>query len=60
MKKYNVIIAGTIVGSYETKEEAENRLNEIRHSYLAMVHPKNCMYIKKVENNAWHDSSVML
>ena len=44
---YNVVVAGTIVGTYNTKEEAEKRLFEVQHSFLAMVHPKDCMYIKE-------------
>lgn len=47
MTKYNVIVAGTVIGTYNSKEEAEKRLNEARHSFLAMVHPKDCFYIKE-------------
>lgn len=49
MKKYNVMVAGTVVGTYKTREEAEERLDQVRHSYLAMVHPRDVMFIKEVE-----------
>lgn len=47
MTKYNVVVAGTVLGTYTDKAEAEQRLNEVRHSFLAMVHPWNCFYIKE-------------
>lgn len=49
MKKYNVMVAGTVMGTYNTREEAEVRLEEVRHSYLAIVHPRDVMFIKEVE-----------
>ena len=49
MKEYKVMVAGTAVGTYKTREEAEVRLEEVRHSYLAMVHPRDVMFIKEVE-----------
>lgn len=49
MERYEVIVAGTTVNIYNTKEEAEERLNEVKNSFLAMVHPIDCMYIKKVK-----------
>lgn len=48
MKEYRVIIAGTVNSKYNTKEEAEKRLNEIKNSFFAMVHPIDTMYIKEV------------
>jgi hypothetical protein len=47
MTKYNVMVAGTVVGTYNTREEAEARLAEVKKSFLAMVHPKNTMFIKE-------------
>lgn len=47
MKKYNVIVAGTVFGTYKTKEEAEKMLDEVKKSFLALIHPKDCMYIKE-------------
>lgn len=47
MKKFEVYVAGSLVGKYETREEAEARLNEVRHSFLAMVHPQEVFYIKE-------------
>ena len=48
MKKYIVIVAGTEIGRYEKKEDAEKRLCEAKHSFLAMVHPSDVFRI--VEN----------
>ena len=46
---FNVIVSGVVVRQCETREEAEKELSLIRNSYLAMVHPRECMYIKEVE-----------
>lgn len=43
--KYEVLVAGTVIGTYNTIEEAEKRLNEAKHSFLAMVHPKEAFRI---------------
>lgn len=48
--KYEVIIAGTVIGTYNTIEEANKRLDEARHSFLAMVHPKDCFYVKEIKD----------
>lgn len=48
--KYEVIVAGTVIGIYNTYKEAEERLNEARHSFLAMVHPKDCFYVKEIKD----------
>ena len=45
--KYEVIVAGTTIGTYNTYKEAEKRLNEARQSFLAMVHPKDVFRIVK-------------
>ena len=45
--KYEVIVAGTVIGTYENKADAENRLEQARNSFLAMVHPKNVFYIRE-------------
>ena len=47
--KYEVVVGGTVIGRYDTKTEAEQRLYEVRHSYLAMVHPQDCMFIRERE-----------
>lgn len=44
---FKVIVAGTVVGTYNTRKEAEARLNEVRNSYLAMVHPTDTMFISE-------------
>ena len=47
MKKYEVCVAGSVVTRAETREEAESLLDEIRHSFLAMVHPVDAFYIRE-------------
>ena len=47
MKKYEVFVAGTVIGTYDNKEDAEKRLFEAKHSFLAMVHPTNAFWIKE-------------
>lgn len=49
MMEYRVIVSGYVYARCETREEAEKMLDEARHSYLAMVHPKDCFFIKEVE-----------
>lgn len=48
MKKFEVVIAGTVINTYETREEAEDRLFEVKNSFLALVHPIDCFYIREV------------
>ncbi len=50
MKKYEIIVSGTTVTTVNTKEEAEKKLNEIKHSFLAIVHPVNAFYIRESED----------
>ena len=45
---YNVMVGGSVVGTYKTKEEASVRLEEVKNSFLAMVHPRDTMFIKKI------------
>jgi len=45
--KYEVVIAGTVVNTYDKKEDAEKRLHEIKNSFYALVHPIDCMYIRE-------------
>lgn len=47
-KDYQVIVAGTVIGTYKNEIDAKNRLNEARNSFLAMVHPRDAFYIKAV------------
>ena len=49
MKKYNVVVAGTILGTYTDRIEAEQRLDEAKHSFLSIVHPQDCFYIKETK-----------
>ena len=45
---FRVIVAGTVIATYTTREEAERRLDEARHSFLAMVHPYDVFRIEEV------------
>lgn len=49
MKKYVVMVSGVEIGWYEKKEDAEKHLFDAKHSFLALVHPIDCFYIKVVE-----------
>ncbi len=51
MTKYLVKVGGTVLATYNTREEAEKRLFEVKNSFLALVHPIDCMFIKAVESN---------
>ena len=46
-ERYEVVCCGRVITACNTKEEAEKALNEVRHSYLAMVHCKESFYIRK-------------
>ena len=45
--KYEVVVAGSVIGTYKNREDAEKRLFEAKHSFLAMVHPINCFFIRE-------------
>ncbi len=49
MKNFEVYVAGTLKGTFTTREEAEQFLNALRNSFLAMVHPRDVFYIKEVK-----------
>ena len=49
MKRFEVIVAGTIIAKCETREDAERALKLARRSFRAMVHPQNSFYIKEIE-----------
>ena len=48
MKRFEVIIAGTVESIHTTRESAEARLAEIKNSFYALVHPTNCIYVREV------------
>lgn len=51
--KYEVVVGGTVVATFEKLENAERELDRVKHSIYAMVHPVDCMFIrKKVEKKA--------
>lgn len=43
---YTLLVAGTILNTYTTKEEAKKALDTAKHSYLAMVHPQEAFRIR--------------
>lgn len=47
--KYAVMVGGMVDSKFDTKEKAEARLEEVRHSFMALVHPKDTMFIKEIE-----------
>ena len=49
--KYQVIVSGEVFATVKTKEEAEKLLHEACHSFLAMVHPQECFYIREVKES---------
>ena len=49
MKRFEVIVAGTIIAKCETREDAEQALALARRSFLAMAHPQDSFFIKEIE-----------
>ena len=47
--RYEVVVAGSHLGFYENRQDAEKRLEEARNSFLAMVHPWDCFYIREAK-----------
>lgn len=47
MTRFEVVVGGSVVATYNTEEEAVVALDEIKHSFYALVHPVDCMYIRK-------------
>ena len=47
MKKYEVVVAGTVIGCYENEAEAKARLEEVKNSFLAIVHPVDVFFIRE-------------
>ena len=45
---YVAIVAGTEIGRYNTREEAEARIKEAKNSFLALVHPADVFYVKEI------------
>lgn len=46
-KSYEVIVAGTVIGVYANKADAEARLAEAKNSFLALVHPVDVFFIRE-------------
>ena len=46
--RFEAVVAGTVLGTYNTKAEAEARITEARASFLAMVHPRDAFYVREV------------
>jgi hypothetical protein len=45
---YEVVVAGSVIGRYNSREEAEIRLEEAKNSFFALVHPVDVFYIREV------------
>ena len=45
MKEFEVCVAGHVVFTTDDREKAEQELDNVRHSWYALVHPYDCMYI---------------
>ena len=45
--RFEVIVAGTSIGTFDNREDAEKRLDEAKNSFLRMVHPVDVFYIKE-------------
>ena len=43
---YKVMVGGVEIGRYSNKADAEKRLFEAQHSFLALVHPYDTFFIK--------------
>lgn len=46
--KYAVMVGGVVANKFATLAEAEAYLDEVRHSFLAMVHPRDTMFIREI------------
>ena len=49
MKRYEIVVAGEVITRAETREEAEKLLEEAKNSFLRMVHPIDCFWIREKE-----------
>lgn len=45
---YEVVVAGSVIGRYNSREEAEIHLEEAKNSFFALVHPVDVFYIREV------------
>lgn len=45
--KYDVIVAGSVINTFKTREEAEKYLEQVRSSWLSLVHPQEVFRIKE-------------
>lgn len=44
---FKVIVAGTVIGTYNNRADAERHLEEAKHSFLALVHPQDVFRIEE-------------
>ena len=47
MKKYDIIVSGSVIRTFDNKEEAEKFLALVKKGPLSWVHPQECMRIKE-------------
>lgn len=45
--RYDVIVAGSVISTFKTREEAEKYLEQMRNSWLSLVHPQEVFRIKE-------------
>ena len=45
--KYDVIVAGSVINTFKTRVEAEKYLEQVRNSWLSLVHPQEVFRIKE-------------
>ena len=46
-KMFEVFVAGSSLGVFNNRADAEKRLDEAKNSFLRMVHPVDVFYIKE-------------
>ena len=47
MKRYEIVISGTVIYTTFNREEAEQKLSQAKRSPLALCHPVDCFYIRE-------------
>lgn len=45
--KYQVIVAGSVMGEHKDRQDALRHLEQLKNSWLRMVHPINVFYIRE-------------
>ena len=45
--KYQVVVAGSVMGEHKDRQDALRHLEQLKNSWLRMVHPINVFYIRE-------------